>query len=216
MTLTFPNESPAYRTARNDLLDAEIALRAQIEAVAEKRRALPKGGEVPEDYAFTYTDGKSVTLSSLFGNKSTLALYSYMFAPEDERPCPACTSILDGLNGQVPQITQRVAFAAVSSGTPVQLAAIKEERGWNNIRLVSAANTNYQTLYHGQTDDAEQTFMNVFTKEGGVIRHFWGSEMQRAKVDGHPRHFDLAWPIWNVLDMTPEGRGDFFPDVFGS
>lgn len=102
----------------------------------------------------------------------------------------------------------------MSSGSPDQLAAIKNERNWDGITLVSAAGTSYQTLYHGQTASGEQTFMNVFTKDGGTIRHFWGSEMQRAKLDGHPRHMDLAWPIWNVLDMTPDGRGDFFPNVF--
>jgi predicted dithiol-disulfide oxidoreductase (DUF899 family) len=50
--LSFPNESAEYRTARNALLDAEIALRRQLEAVAAQRRSLPPGGEVPEDYVF--------------------------------------------------------------------------------------------------------------------------------------------------------------------
>ena len=50
--LSYPNESATYRDARNKLLDAEIALRAQIEAVAAQRRALPPGGEVPQDYVF--------------------------------------------------------------------------------------------------------------------------------------------------------------------
>jgi len=216
MSLSFPNESPDYRAARDALLEAEIALRAQIEAVAEQRRALPAGGEVPEDYAFADVAGARRTLSSLFGDHETLALYSYMFAPDDERPCPACTSILDGWNGQMPQLTQRIAFAAVSSAPPEKLALIRRERAWNAIELVSARGTDYQRLYHGQTESAEQTFMNVFRKEGGTIRHFWGSEMQRAALEGHPRHVDLAWPLWGLLDMTPEGRGDFFPDVFGT
>ena len=214
MSVTFPNESDAYRAARSALLDAEIALRAQIEAVAEMRRALPAGGEITQDYAFTTSDGKSTTVSALFGDHTTLALYSYMFAPGDARPCPACTSFLDGLNGLVPQISQRIAFHAVSSATPAQLTAIKQARRWTNVSLVSADATDYLNRYHGRTADGEQPMMNVFRKQDGVIRHYWASEMLRADLVGHPRHMDLAWPIWNILDMTPEGRGDFFPNVF--
>lgn len=216
MPLSYPNESDAYRAARNDLLEEEIALRAQIEAVAAKRRALPSGGEAPEDYAFTDTDGRTRTLSSLFGDKTTLALYSYMYAPDDARPCPACTSLLDGLNGQTLQIAQRIAFAVVSSAQPERLAAISKERNWNNIPLVSADGTDYQMLYHGKTAEGEQPMMNVFHKQGETVRHFWGTELLRVKLDGHPRHMDLAWPIWGILDMTPDGRDDFFPQVFGN
>lgn len=214
MPVTFPNESTAYRTARNALLTEEIALRAQIEAVASKRRALPDGGEVPEDYVFTDTVGVARPLSSLFGDKNTLALYSYMYAPDASAPCPACTSLLDGLNGVLPQITQRIAVAAVSSARPDQLAAIAKQRGWSNVPFVSADGTPYQALYHGRANDGEQPMMNVFLKRDGVMRHFWSTEMLRADLDGHPRHMDLAWPIWNILDMTPAGRGDFFPRVF--
>jgi predicted dithiol-disulfide oxidoreductase (DUF899 family) len=214
MPLSYPNEPDAYRSARNDLLDAEIALRAQIEAVAAKRRALPMGGEIPEDYAFTDTSGQSRTLSSLFGDKSTLALYSYMYAPDAANPCPACTSLLDGLDGQAAQIRQRIAFVAVSSARPDQLANITKIRDWQNIQLVSAEGTNYQTLYHGKTANGEQPMMNIFHKHEGAVRHFWGTEMLHAELDGHPRHMDLAWPIWAILDMTPDGRGDFFPQIF--
>jgi len=213
MPVTFPNESDAYRLARNALLDAEIALRAQIEAAAEMRRALPLGGEIAEDYAFMTLDGETRTVSSLFGDHETLALYSYMFAPGDARPCPACTSLLDGLDGLMPQIAQRIAFHVVSSAMPAQLIAIKQARGWQNVSLSSANGTDYQIRYHGRTADGEQPMMNVFRKQDGVIRHFWSTEMLRAEQNGHPRHMDLAWPIWNIFDMTPEGRGDFFPSV---
>ncbi|MFY0610616.1 MAG: DUF899 family protein [Hyphomicrobiaceae bacterium] len=214
MPVTFPNESGDYRAARNALLDAEIALRAQIEAVAEMRRALPAGGEIPEDYVFADLEGGKRSLSSLFGGHPTLALYSYMFAVGDVRPCPACTSLIDGLNGLSPQIMQRIAFHAVSSATPTQLTAIKEARGWSNVSLLSADGTEYQTRYHGRTADGEQPMMNIFSKQNGIIRHVWSTEMLLADLSGHPRHMDLAWPIWNILDMTPEGRGDFFPEVF--
>ena len=211
----FPNETADYRAARDALLEAEIALRAQIEAVAALRRALPPGGAVPEDYGFTGSDGAAVRLSELFGDKSTLLLYSYMFAPGDARPCPACTSLIDGLDGHAPQIGQRVAFAAVSSAAPAQLAALQAERGWRQVRMVSAEGTDYQARYHGvHPSGGQMPMMNVFTRGGDGIRHFWGTEMLYAELDGHPRHMDLLWPLWNALDLTPEGRGDWFPAVF--
>lgn len=214
MTLSFPNETKAYREARNALLVSEIALRRRIEDVAAQRRALPPSGAAPQDYAFTATDGTAAPLSSLFGPHETLALYSFMYAPDDDRPCPACTSLMDGWNGQWTQITQRIAFAAVSSATPEQLGSLAAERNWR-IPLYSAQGTDYQSRYFGETPEGRQrTFLNIFSRDGSRIHHVWGTEMERADLDGHPRHLDLAWPLWAILDMTPEGRGSFFPDVF--
>src|SRR5688572_9234552 len=112
----FPNESVAYRRARNALLDDEIKLRRQIERVALQRRALPTGGELKEDYVFDGRggDGKptNVRLSELFAaGKDTLAIYSFMYGPERERPCSGCTHFLDSLDGAARHIVQRVNLA---------------------------------------------------------------------------------------------------------
>ena len=90
--MNFPNETPAYRAARERLLQSELELRRQIERVAAQRRELPPGGEVPEDYVFDGVEGK-VKLSQLFGRGDTLVAYSFMYGPKMERPCPMCTSI---------------------------------------------------------------------------------------------------------------------------
>src|SRR5947208_295435 len=103
----FPNESPQYRTARNKLLNAEVALRRQTENVAAMRRALPEGGEVPEDYVFHDEKG-AVRMSGLFQRGDTLVAYSFMYGPQMERPCPMCTAVIDGLNGNAVHIGQRV------------------------------------------------------------------------------------------------------------
>ncbi|MEO1680494.1 MAG: DUF899 family protein [Pseudomonadota bacterium] len=215
MALSFPNESTAYRSARDALLQSEIALRQHLEEVAAERRKLPKGGEIPEDYVFHRTDGSPGTLSSLFGPHDTLILYAFMYrAAADARPCPGCTSLLDGWNGQLALITQRAAFACVSSAQPERLQALADARGWSNVRFLSAAGTDYMLRYYGETPDGEQhTFLNVFVRDGATIRHFWGSEIERADLEGHPRHLDTTWPIWGLLDLTPDGRGSFFPDV---
>ena len=83
MNVTFPNETPDYRTARAALLEREVALRREMEAVATELRSLPPGGEVPEDYLFDCigADGApaKVRLSELFGGGDSLMLYQYMF-----------------------------------------------------------------------------------------------------------------------------------------
>ncbi len=85
----FPNESPEHRQARDALLVQEIELRRQIERVAEQRRALPPGGEVTKDYRFEGQDGP-INFAGLFGDKQTLAVYSYMFGPERENGLAQC------------------------------------------------------------------------------------------------------------------------------
>jgi predicted dithiol-disulfide oxidoreductase (DUF899 family) len=221
MTFTrFPGESAAYREARNDLLKAELELKRQTEQVAVMRRRLPEGGRVPEDYAFDEgaadladaTTVRSVRLSELFGDKPTLVLYSFMYGPNMKVPCPMCTSFLDGLNGQAHHIRQAAALAVTAKSPIARLRDFARGRAWNRLRLVSSAGSTYQRDYHGEGEDGDQwPMMNVFVKKGGGIHHFWGSEMLYAsdrKKDGmDSRHIDIMWPLWNVLDLTPEGRG---------
>ena len=208
----FPNESAEYRAARGRLLEAEIALRRQTEAVAAQRRALPPGGKVPEDYVFAEgDDARPVRLSELFGDKRTLLLYSYMYGPAMERPCPSCTAMLDGLDGQAPHITQRVALAVVARSPIGRILDFTTERGWRRLRLVSSADNTYHADYHSETAEGSQRpIMNVFVKGAdGAIRHAWASELAFAPTDPgqNPRHIDAIWPMWAALDFTPEGRG---------
>ena len=213
----FPGESAEYRTARERLLQSEIALRRQTEAVAAERRALPPGGVVPQDYVFHEgADGRAVTLSELFGDKSVLLLYSYMYGPAMARPCPSCTSMLDGLDGQVEALSQRVAVAVAAQSPIARIRDFAAERGWRHMRLVSAAGTTYQRDYKGEDEKGGQwPILNVFEKTDGVVRHVWASEMAFAPRDDDqdPRHIDMVWPLWNFLDLTPEGRGDFRPSL---
>src|ERR1039458_8445081 len=111
-TVRFPGESASYRAARDELLAAERDLRKQVEQVAQLRRKLPLGGELPEDYAFEegaadladITAVVSVKLSDLFRKGiDTLALYNFMYGPEMKQACPMCTSFLDSLNGTAPR-----------------------------------------------------------------------------------------------------------------
>ncbi len=227
----FPGESDEYRRERDRLLEAEAELRQAIERVAAQRRALPLGGEVPDDYRFEAADGGGeVRLSELFAaGTDTLVIYSFMFPrnsadprpaaaegassrwPLTETPCASCTSILDGLDGAAPHLTQRLNLAVVAKAAPDRIRAFAEERGWRNLRLLSSRNNAYNRDYHAETADGGQLpLLNVFVREADHIRHSWASELLFAPRPpaGEPRHVDLVWPIWQVLDLTPAGRGE--------
>jgi len=219
-SLHYPNESPEYRAARDALLDEELALREQIERVAKQRRALPPGGVVKEDYVFEErVEGKdrSTKLSGLFSpKKDTLLLYSFMYSPDMAAACPMCTGFLDGLHGQIDHLDQRINVAIVAKHSLDKIHEFAASRGWNRFRLLSSANNTYNADYFGETDAGQTTMANVFVRNDGEVRHFWGTEMSfaHAIAGGNMRHLDQAWAMWNVLDMTPGGRGEqFYPSL---
>ena len=215
-THRFPGESRAYRTARNKLLDAELKLRKQVEQVAALRRKLPLGGEVPEDYEFEEDGAKKVRLSQLFARgKDSLILYSFMYGPKMENPCPMCTAFLDSLDGAAPHVAQRANLAVVAKSPIARIREFARSRGWRNLRLLSSSANTYNRDYYGESADGSQNpSLNVFTRKDRAIRHFFHTEMLFAKAEKgqDDRHIDMAWPLWNMLDFTPEGRGtDWYP-----
>lgn len=217
----FPKESPAYRDARNRLLEAEIDLRRNVERVAGLRRELPPGGEVPEDYVFEAgsvdrDETWPVRLSELFGpDHDTVILYSFMYGPDMERPCPACTSILDALDGTAPHVRDRVELGVVARSPIERIVDFARERGWRHHRLLSSAGNAYNRAYYGESEDGDQwPSLNVFVRRDGRVHHWWHSELLFAgrEAGQEPRHVDMIWPLWNLLDLTPEGRGvDWHP-----
>ncbi len=237
MNVEFPGETTEYRNARNRLLEREIELRRLTEAVAAERRELPPGGEVPEDYVFRGEgpDGRpaEVRLSELFApGRNSLAIYSFMFPrdPEDdspgpvretetaklplaEGPCPSCVALLDQLDGMVEHASQVMNFAAVAKSPLDRLLTWKVERGWRRLRLLSSAGNTYNADYLAETPDgAQRPMLNVFHRQGETIRHFWGSELFYAPWDPEqdPRHVGTLEPLWNLFDLTPEGRPNWY------
>ncbi|MFE0754667.1 DUF899 family protein [Inquilinus sp. NPDC058860] len=211
-----PNESAEYRAARTALLAEEIELRRHIERVAAQRRALPPGGAVTGDYRFEGADGP-IDLAGLFGDKQTLVVYSYMFGPQRERPCPMCTNLLGAWEGNAADIGQRVSLAVVARSPFARLADWKRERGWRDLRLYSDLNGAYSRDYFGVAPDGSDIpALNVFIRRDGTIRHFWAGEMTGATADPgqDPRGAPDPAPLWMVLDCTPEGRGtDWYPKL---
>lgn len=210
----FPNESAAYRAARDEVLRAEIALRRQTEEVAAMRRKLPLGGAVPIDYEFMDAQKQPVRLSQLFTRDAPLVVYSFMYGPQMKAACPSCTSILDSLDAEAPHVTQRVNLAVVAKSPIERILAHARDRGWRNLRLLSSAQNTYNRDYHGEDAQGAQTpALNVFVRRDGAVHHSYCTELMFAKSDPgqDPRHVDAIWPLWNVFDYTPEGRGDFYP-----
>lgn len=224
MGVSFPGESAQYRAARNRLLNQEAELRRVTEAVAAARRDLPPGGVVPEDYVFQGVGADAlpvdVRLSELFApGKDTLVIYNMMFprALDEDLPCPSCTQFLDSFDGVAEHAAQRINLAVVTKADLPRLVAHAKQRGWRRMQLLSSAANTYNRDYHGEAaDGAQLPMMNVFRRDGETIRHFWGSELLYAPTEPgqDPRHGDTIDPLWNLFDLTPEGRGsDWYPEL---
>ncbi len=221
----FPGESKAYRAARNQLLKAEMELRKEMESVAALRRKLPLGGTIPEDYEFEEGAAdladtetvRRVKMSELSQRDASLVVYSYMYGPAMAKACPMCTSILDALDRTVQHAGQRINVAVVAKSPIQRIRAIARERGWKNLRLLSSAGNSYNRDYRGEDAKGSQLpALNVFTRKGGRIHHTYSSELLfvPSEPGQNGRHVDVIWPLWNLFDYTPEGRGtDWYPKL---
>jgi predicted dithiol-disulfide oxidoreductase (DUF899 family) len=235
MRTAFPGESAEYRAARNRLLEQEVELRRATEAVAAARRELPPGGPVREDYVFqgAGADGTAaeVRLSELFApGRDSLVIYSFMFPrdPHDDRPgpatgdtarlplaegpCPSCVAFLDQLDGAAEHAGQQLNLAVVAKAPLSRVLAFATERGWSRLRLLSSAANTYNRDYLAESPDGSQEpMLNVFHRTGDTIRHHWSSELLYAPTDPgqDPRHVGTLEPVWNLFDLTPEGRPDW-------
>ena len=237
------NESAEYLAKREEVRRAEIELMQARERVAELRRALPKGAEIQDyefldctlpngRVSATLRDGRAtatgpaslnagdetvtkVRLSELFtGPDRSVVIYHFMFGKKQTTACPMCTAWIDGYNGVAPHIVQNVDFAIVAAADPTTLRAYARERGWDKLRLLSAGDGTFKYDLGSEDKEGNQdSTISVFTKESdGTLRHFYS---------GHPwldpeikeRGIDEMSPIWNVLDLTPQGRGKFYTSL---
>ena len=214
-----PNESPEYLAKREELRLAEIELMKQRERCAELRRGLPKGATI-SDYEFlegpaSLDDGdtptKTVRLNQLFtAPDRSLVIYQMMYGKKQTSPCPMCTAWIDSWNGVAHHLAQNIDLAIVAAADPSTLRSHARTRGWEKLRLLSAGDSTFK--YDLGSEDAEgnqDSTISVFTRDSdGTLRHFY-SVHPRLAADIETRGIDEWNPIWNVLDMTPQGRGDW-------
>ena len=206
----FPGESDAYRIARRALLAEEIEFRRHMTRVAEQRRALPPGPIIAKDYRFHDGNGADVGLIDLFGNKDTLVTYFWMYGPQRERPCPMCTNWLDAVNGNANDIAQRVSLKILGRSAVERQIAFAQERGWHHLDFVQTSGDDYANdLGLLNADGTENPALVVHHREGDTIRLFWSSAMKLAMADPgqDPRDAPDIASLWNILDLTPGGRG---------
>lgn len=218
----FAGESAEYAKARAALLAEEIEVRRHIGRLAVQLRQLPPGPVIDDDFRFIDANGANIGLLEMFGGHDTLVIYHWMFGPNRERPCPMCTNLLGPLEGNAADIEQRVALAVVGRSKVERQIAFAQERGWRHLRFFQARGDDFSLKIGGL--DAEKGWempaLMVLKREdsGGdaVIRLHWMGEMTQDMADPgeDPRGaVDLA-PLWNVLDLTPAGRGtDWYPKL---
>ena len=211
----YPNDSAEYRKARTALLAEEIELRRHIERVAAQRRALPPGGEA-RGYEFKDENGKTLPMVDLFGAHDTLVTYFWMYGPERKQACPMCTSFLGAMDTPVRDLVQKVAIAVIGRSPVERQLAFGRERGWRNLEFYATVGDEFARDYRGLAPDGnEWPALDVWVKRDGKVFHFWGSELGGTADPGEDaRGAPDPTPLWNILDLTPAGRGsDWYPKL---
>jgi predicted dithiol-disulfide oxidoreductase (DUF899 family) len=224
MDVKFEGESEAYRKLRNQLLEAEIALKDQTERVAVLRRQLPTGPLVATDYVFregpadirdeSPANFRDVRLSELFApGKDSLIVDHMMWSPKDELPCRMCNMWADGYAGIAQHVSDKVNFVLVSK---VEIARLREWgrlRGWDKIRLLSSHASTFNRDYHAEDEKGQRPAVSVFRRApDGKIHFTYTTEMSHAP--GHHRGIDPFSPVWHLYDLLPEGRENWMPKHF--
>ena len=219
----FRGESPAYRKARKKLLKAEIALKDQREEVARMRRELPLGARVETDYVFREGPRDiardepiaDVRLSELFADgKDELILINTMWGDDSPEPCTMCNMWADGYDAISFHLEQQKNFALVTKKDIHTLRKWARGRGWRHIRLLSSRDNSFNRDFNVEWEE------KVFDRPNGDqipgatvfkrlkncdIHHTYSVEA--AMVLYEHRAIDLFTPVWNLLDLTPGGRG---------
>lgn len=206
-----PGESEEYRAARQALLVEEYELRRKLESVAQMRRNLPQGAAVT-DYTFIGPEGET-SLSRLFGDHDTLIVYSYMFGPQREKPCPMCSSFMAACALRIAALDQKVAMVFTARSPYPRLKEWTDRLGFPALPVVSDPSGDY-TRDWVSPDDGDMPGLSVFTRRDGTLRHFWSTETTESDPGQDPRLSPEIDPLWSLLDLTPGGRGaDFYPPL---
>ncbi|MER7935508.1 MULTISPECIES: DUF899 family protein [unclassified Streptomyces] len=214
-------ESEEYLRAREELRRAEIGLMRRREEVAALRRALPPGPAV-EDYVFLEgprdlgagdAPVREVALGELFsGPERPLIVYHFMYGKRQTEPCPMCTMWIDGYNGIAHHVARKADFVVAAAADPAALRGYARDRGWHRLRLLSCGDSTFKHDLGSEDENGEQdSTVSVFTRDGdGTVRHAYSAHPRLAD-DIQERGIDLLTPVWHLLDLTPQGRGDWYP-----
>jgi len=214
------DEPSEYLAKREELRLAEIELMRQRERVADLRRHLPQGAPIqnypfdegPRDLSAGDAPVRTTRLSELFTKPDrSLIIYHLMFGKRQTKPCPMCTAWLDGANGVAHHLAQNLDFAVVAAADIPSLRAHARARGWDKLRLLSAGNSTFKYDFGSEEREGHQdSTVSVFTRDAeGTLRHFYTAHPRMAP-EIPERGIDLLAPIWHFMDLTPQGRGNWY------
>jgi len=206
----------AWRAARLELLEAEKDLMRRSDALAERRRALPRV-RITKPYHFEGADGRK-SLAELFAGRSQLIVYHFMFGPDWKEGCPSCSFWADNFEGIPVHLAHRDAtLVAVSRAPYEKLAAYRERMGWTFPWYSSAAsdfNFDFQVSYTPEqvsSGAAEYNYrqakvmeelpgISVFARDaGGDLFHTYST---------YARGLDMLNGAYRYMDLLPKGRDE--------
>jgi predicted dithiol-disulfide oxidoreductase (DUF899 family) len=206
-----------WLTARKRLLAREKELTRLRDELSAERRRLP-WVRLDKSYVFEGSTGK-VTLADLFGSKSQLVIYHFMFGPDWDAGCKSCSFWADNFNGIPAHLAQRdVAFAAVSRAPLPKLQAFARRLGWS-FTWVSSLESDFNRDFHVsftpeelasgkaaynfaplQGTHDELPGISVFAKDaGGTVHHTYSC---------YARGLDMLNTAYHYLDLVPKGRDE--------
>lgn len=207
---------PDYIAARVELARTELALHDRITELAAARRALPDGvlladyvlAEGPLDLGLPGPT-QSRRLTELFGDHQVLVIYHLMFHPDEDEACSMCSMWVDGFHGVSHHLAQHAAFVVVAKAPLPKLRAWALRRGWDGLRVLSSYGTTFNAdLWAEHSDGSQRPMISVLRREGDRARHFYS--LPANHLDDSEGAIDLLSPVWNVLDLMPGGRGDWY------
>ena len=191
--------------------------------MSQLRRKLPKGPAV-QDYIFEEVAAsldsgdspiRTVRLSQLFtGSNRSVVLYQFMYGKKQTKPCPMCTAWIDGFNSIAHHLAQNVDFAIVAAADLPALRSHARARGWRRLRLLSAGSSTFKYDLGSEDKEGNQdSAISVFTRDNdGTIHHSYTGHPWLSS-DIKERGIDELVPIWNILDLTRQGRGEFYAKI---
>jgi len=216
-----------WHAARDELLAEEKELTRRGDELATKRRALP-WVPVEKEYSFETEEGTK-TLADLFGGRSQLVVYHFMFGPAYEAGCPVCTSIAGTLAPQAPHLKAKDTALLLASRAPLaKLITYRKRMGWS-IDWVSSGGSDFNRdlglLYTEEElrpflegeipPTVEQNARMCGTDAAGYVAEGPGLSVY-ALSDGTvyrtyvstARGLEPAMAYYALLDRTPRGRDE--------
>ncbi len=209
-----------WLVARKELLTKEKESTRRRDALSAERRRLPMV-KIEKEYVFGGPNGRT-TLRDLFGNHRQLVIYHFMFDPNWDEGCKACSFLADNFVGGIVHLAARdTSFAAISRAPLARIESFKRRMGWT-FPWLSSFGSDFNYDFHVTLDEAEGSVeynyesaatilqagkirytkgelpgLSIFLRDGDAVFHTYST---------YQRGLDLLLNTYNYLDLTPLGR----------